>query len=218
MPNTWDAPPIDTSLPSAIGQASDESRAVLAACIRTAKNQRCFYDADRQSPEHFRASLAYYNRARYELFSTFQWLMEMLPDEGPDAPVRRDIKQRAGDFTRLPMGMTAQSARLFGDGKRDLLALPQWQREGDVERCLRVVRSEAAHRANESQAWLSEREREEAIDSEVQVALNRLGIACSVGGSFKPRPSGLIDLSTDGLVALLLKIEADEQIGIQRAG
>lgn len=422
MPTSWEAPSIDTSLPSAIGQASDESRAVLAACIETARNQRCFYDAARQSPEDFRASLAHYNLARYELFSTLQWLKEMLPEDGPDAPVRRGLKQRGGEFAGLPMGMTAQSARLFGDGKRDLLALclaleadprastvaaacrelrpafcasdawrdspapaiaaalaavraqdgsvstarpipaaipvraappvarsedvghpppasetlSRWQansdgitqrllaalerlREGgrrhglpttdvlnrfaarfvgvaptggsddwvghmqrfgirrleqvldrlesprlatakargvleelletldgklnpaalfqsialyalpehalsqsqsdrDDERCRQVVRREVAHQANELLAPLSPGERERLIDSEVLVVLDRLGMARSVGGLTDPSPSGLIDLSTDGLVAMLRKIETGEQKVAERAG
>lgn len=117
------APSIDTSLVSGIGQATDESRDLLASCIATARNQRCFYDAARQSSDAFRSSTEEFNLARLELFCTFQWLKVLLPEEGPDAPVRSGVKRWGCELAGLPLAMTSENARLFGDGKRDLLAL-----------------------------------------------------------------------------------------------
>lgn len=97
-------------------------------------------------------------------------------------------------------------------------ALSQSQSDRDDERCQQVVRREVAHRANELLAPLPAGKRARLIDSEVLVVLDRLGMARSVGGLTDPSPSGLIDLSTDGLVAMLRKIETGEQKVAERAG
>ncbi|WP_343630067.1 hypothetical protein [Roseateles sp.] len=123
MLRACNVPSVDTRLASGVGQADDASRQRLDRAIQIAKGQTHFYDERVHTPEKFRRAEELYEQARLELFCTFQWLVDLLPPDSADALVREGIRLHGCELAGLPTHMSEDWARLFGEGKRALLAL-----------------------------------------------------------------------------------------------